>query len=307
MCLVGRQQGPLLYTVTLLPGEAMTVYEFDRYRRVRQQTEQVSVHTSFRQTMSALSQSRRFGSATSYTDALSEARIRSDASVSAGGGLVGFFGGPQVSGEVSQSVETTVASGASAVTASEQFTQNAVTASQATEAERSLVVSSFEDSEHQQTTQRTLHNANRCYAVTYFVRRVLEAYEASTHVTAVEWRLDGSSWRDIRDLDAAPDELVAALKRLGEALPLVGERAGGGRRITIPTDGAVYEPELAHCSSCEPLVAARQEIAVEMAGLRARRACLETELLELELVRRRGLAATGSAEPLELAPLRSAG
>jgi len=43
----------------------------------------------------------------------------------------------------------TVASGASTRTASEQFTQLAVTASQAIEAERSLVVSTFEEQEHQ--------------------------------------------------------------------------------------------------------------------------------------------------------------
>ena len=219
LCLVGRQQGPLLYTVTLLPGETQTVYEFDRYRRVRQQSEQVSVHSSFRQTMSALSQSRRFGSASSYVDTLTQARVQSDASVSAGGGLVGFFGGPQVSGELSTTVETTVASGASVATASEQFTQNARTAAQSTEAERSFMVSSFEDTEHQQTTQRTLHNPNHCYAVTYFVRRVLEVYEPSTHVVAVEWRVDGSPWRTIDDLDGAPDHVIEALQRLARNLP----------------------------------------------------------------------------------------
>jgi hypothetical protein len=31
--LIGRQQGPLLYTTTLLPGETVRLYEFDRCRR----------------------------------------------------------------------------------------------------------------------------------------------------------------------------------------------------------------------------------------------------------------------------------
>ncbi len=300
LCLLGRQQGPLLYTVTLLPGETQTVYEFDRYRRVRQQSEQVSVHSSFRQTMSALSQSRRFGSASTYTDTLTRARVDSDTSVSAGGGLAGFFGAPQVSGEVSTSLETTVASGASTFVASEQFVQNAVTAAQSTDAERTFMVSSFEDAEHQQTTQRTLSNPNHCYAVTYFVRRVLEVYGASSYVVAVEWRLDGSPWRNLEDLDGAPDSVINLLERVQRHLPRVGDRASGSRRIALPTDGALYESELAHCSSCEPLVGAQREIDVELARLQARRLCLETELLELELDRRRRLAAAGSTEPLEL-------
>ena len=99
LSLLGRQQGPLLYSVTLLPGEKVRIFEFDRYRRVKSSTERVSVHTSFRQTMSALSQSRRSNSSSAYADALVDIRSHSDSSVSAGGGLAGFFGAPQVKGE----------------------------------------------------------------------------------------------------------------------------------------------------------------------------------------------------------------
>ena len=76
-----------------------------------------------------------------------------------------------------------------------------MTSAQATEAERSVVISTFEDSEHQQTTRRTLHNANECYAVTYYVRRVNEVYETATRVASIEWRVDGGQWREIDDLD----------------------------------------------------------------------------------------------------------
>src|SRR3954451_4076925 len=48
LSLVGRQQGPLLYTVTLLPGESVEVSEFDRYRRVRAAEQRLSVHSSLR-------------------------------------------------------------------------------------------------------------------------------------------------------------------------------------------------------------------------------------------------------------------
>ena len=33
LCLVGKQHGGLAYTLTLLPGEKMTLYHSDRYRR----------------------------------------------------------------------------------------------------------------------------------------------------------------------------------------------------------------------------------------------------------------------------------
>src|SRR5512133_1185093 len=121
--LIGRQQGPLLYTTTLLPGETVQLYEFDRYRRVRSEEQRMSVHTSFRQTVSALSQSRRATSASAYFQTLTDVRARTDASVSAGGGLAGFLGGPEVNVDTSVTAETTVASGAATQTVSEQFAQ----------------------------------------------------------------------------------------------------------------------------------------------------------------------------------------
>ena len=130
---------------SLLPGEKVRIYEFDRYRRVKSSTERVSVHTSFRQTMSALSQSRRSTSTSAYTDTLVDIRTHADTSVSAGGGLAGFFGAPQVKGDAGIDTQTTVASGLRRRTVTEQFAQIAVTASQAIEAERSLVVSRFEE------------------------------------------------------------------------------------------------------------------------------------------------------------------
>jgi hypothetical protein len=203
--LIGRQQGPLLYTTTLLPGETVQLYEFDRYRRVRPEEGRMSVHTSFRQSLSALSQSRRATSTQTYFDTLTDVRARTDASVSAGGGLAGFLGAPQVDVETSVTAETTVASGAAVQTVSDQFSQFATTASQATDAERSLVISSFEDAEHSQTTVRSLRNDNDCYAVTYFVRRVNEVYEAHTRVVAIDWRRDDEPWRSVTDVGDAPD------------------------------------------------------------------------------------------------------
>jgi subtilisin family serine protease len=299
--IVGRQQGPLIYTLTLLPGEEVALYEYDRYRRVRSETERVSVQTSFRQTLSALSQTRRSASASAYVETLSAARTRADTSVSAGGGLAGFFGAPSVRGEFSTELETTVASGASVRTASEQFTQNAITASQSTEAERSVVVSRFEDAEHRAATSRRFRNDNHCHAVTYFVRRVNEVYEAHTRVESLEWRLgEGAPWRSVDDLEGLPDDLRKRFERFLHDVPRAGEERRDRRSITLPTDGTLYEAELAHCSSCEPEREAEVLIGIELQRLESRRRCLEVELLALELERRRALASSGAAEPLAL-------
>ncbi len=301
--LIGRQQGPLVYTTTLLPNEQMTIYEYDRFRRVRSETQRVSVQTSFRQTLSALSQTRRTASASAYVDTLSETRVSADTSVSAGGGLAGFFGAPSAKGEFSVSQETTIASGASVRTVSDQFTQNAITASQSTEAERSVVISTFEDAEHREATSRTLRNDNDCHAVTYFVRRVNEVYEASTRVVAVEWRLgDTGPWRSSEDVDDVSDDVRKVLERLGGQAPRPGAEERNARSITLPTDGTLYEAEIAHCSSCEPTEEASDLIGVELRRIEARKRCLEAELLELEVERRRSLAASGTAVALEVAP-----
>jgi thermitase len=299
--LVGRQQGPLLYTTTLLPGEEVRLFEFDRYRRTRSEMQRVSVHTSFRQTVSALSQSRRSSSTSAYAETLNEVRTRADTSVSAGGGLAGFLGAPSIRGESGVDTETSVASGGSVRTVSEQFSQLAVTASQAMEAERSTVVSTFEEQEHLGTTARTLKNRNHCYAVTYYVRRVNEVYEVHSRIESIEWRSgEAGPWRSVNDLDGVPEATRGAIAVLLRDLLKDGEVKRDVRVITIPTDGTIYEAELAHCSSCEPVLMAEANVRLEQLRLMARRACLETELLEIEVERRRALSRSTHPVLLEL-------
>ncbi|HEU4460807.1 MAG TPA: S8 family serine peptidase [Methylibium sp.] len=305
--LVGRQQGPLLYTTTLLPGEKVKLYEYDRFRRTRAETQRVSVHTSMRQTLSALSQSRRSTASSAYMDTLVEIRAHADTSIAAGGGLAGFLGAPTVKGESGVESETTVASGGSVRTASEQFSQLAITASQAMEAERSLVVSSFEEQEHLNTTARELSNHNHCYAVTYYVRRVNEVYEAHSRIVSTEWRLgDAGPWRDVADTAGLPEALRKQLLALLKDLLKDGKDVRDGRQITVPTDGTVYEAELAHCASCEPGRMAEESVRVERLRLQAQRLCLENQLLELEIERRKAAGAALEVGPWPLAPMASA-
>ena len=103
-----------LYSTTLIPGEEVRIYEFDRYRRTRSETQRLSVHASFRQTVSALSQNRRSSSTSSYANSLLETRSASDSSLSVGGGLAGFFGAPSGSIDRSSAAETRFATGATA-------------------------------------------------------------------------------------------------------------------------------------------------------------------------------------------------
>ncbi len=297
--LVGRQQGPLLYTTTLLPREEVRLFEYDRYRRTKSATERMSVHTTFRQTLSALSQNRRSASASAYVDTLNEVRTHADTSVSVGGGLAGFLGLPSGKGEFGVDTETTIASGGSVRTVAEQFSQFAISASQSTEAERSLTVSSFEEAEHVSTTARTLRNDSHCYAVTYYVRRVNEVYEASSRIESVEWRVgDGASWRTADDVAGLPDALRRHLAQLVAQLLRTGRDHRDARPLTLPTDGTVYEAELAHCASCDPMQLTHAKLQLEQMRQQARRACLETELLELEVQRRRALAQ--GTQPVEL-------
>lgn len=296
--LLGRQQGPLLYTQTLLPGEQVKLFYFDRYRRTRQDTQRLSVHSSFRQTLSALSQSRRATSSSAYTDILAKTRSQTDTSLSVGGGLAGFFGAPSGGIDTSNTAETTIATGASASAASETFVQFAMTASQAMESERSIVISTFEEAEHQQTTQRTFRNDNQCHSVTYYIRRVNELYESTTRVVSIEWRLGDTPFRSTKDVAGVNNDLSRVLHDALRDAPRAGDAVTDRRHITIPTDGTLFETELAYCSSCEPIREAEMRIALERQRLETRQLCLRTDALALEVEARRLLLAQGVSAAL---------
>jgi thermitase len=55
------------------------------------------------------------------------------------------------------------------------------------------------------------------------------------------------------------------------------------RPFSLPTDGPVYDPELAHCCSCEPERAAASTIRMEKERAEAMLACLEVRRRQLLL------------------------
>jgi thermitase len=298
--LIGRKQGPLLFTTTLLPKEKLHLYHYERYRRGRSETDIFSVHTSLRQYVSTLHQ--QWGQATSSFLSGSRVDFQKDTAASAGtGGLLGLFVSAGVS--ESTSLHTTSVNEVSLQTVGGHFDQLLRVASQAIDVERSVVVSTFEERDSIDVTQREIVNDNDCRAVTYFVRKVMEVYRLRPALKWIYWRVafrntafvPSIGWRLIDDLEGADDAIRDAIARVVDQLGRIGHSYMSDREITIPTDGTLYEAELAHCSSCEPEKEA--EHAIELQKAKA-----EVAALEAESQRRQALLAAGKLDPFEPAP-----
>lgn len=122
-----------------------------------------------------------------------------------------------------------------------------------------------------------------------------------TRVCEVKFRVCASGfspeWRSIEDIGALPRPILDELEHVLKHLPRPGEGTQHPRCISLATDGAVYDPELARCGSCEPERSASLAIELEKQKAEARRACLEAQILELELERRRLLLERGELAP----------
>ena len=307
LCLLGKQHGPLLYTVTLLPGEKVTLYHSDRYRRTTSDESRFSVQTTFMQFASAVHQARVTNTLSTLTDHLSN--VKANISISVGGGLSSLLGGPSVDG--STAITTTDHNQVQTGFASDQFNQSVTQASMLTHAERSEVVSTYEDKQTTDITSRVIENKNECRSVTYFVRKVVELYSVSTVVFEISYRIVSpsvpSDWHSLNDLGGLPASIQTEIKNAIKLLPKVGEVAEQERPISIPTDGVVYDPELAHCSSCEPGREAAAMLALEKQKAESMKACLEVQILELELERRRKLLDSDELAPFDPAPAPAPG
>jgi thermitase len=288
ICRKGKQHGPLVYTVTLLPGEKVNLYHSERYRRTTSEQDRFSVATTFMQFTSAVHQSRVQNSFSALNDAL--VSVKTGTSVSVGGGLAGLLGAP--SGSTSVATSFTDHNQVSVGFVSDQFNQSVSQASLLTHAERSVVVSTFEDKETADVTIRTIQNENACRAVTYFVRQVVELYTVTTVVYEILFRIVAqgvpADWHALEDLDGLPPAVQKAVKEGATLLPKPGTSQERPRPVSIPTDGTVYDPELAKCCSCEPE--------------REHHINLGDQLLELEIERRKLRLAAGDLTPFEPAP-----
>jgi len=176
------------------------------------------------------------------------------------------------------------------------------------EAERSLVITTYEDTEQINVTSRLLKNYNNCRAVTYYIRRVNEVYDLFTSVRSVRWRIGTtggqfSDWQTEVGLSSLPADLQKFIKAELAKLPQPGTEVKGATCVSIPSDGTVYEAELAHCASCDPEREAEVMIALERAKSESRKLCLEAELLSLEVERRKALLAKADLSSFEPAAI----
>ena len=301
LCLLGKQHGPLLFTQTLLPGEKVTLYHSDRYRRVTSETNRFSVQTTFMQFLSVIQEARTKNSFEALADRLMS--VEGSTSVSVGGGLAGLLGLPSGSASTQTSVTDHTQLKVSSV--AETFNQSVFQASQLTHAERSVVVSTYEERDVANITARTIQNDNECRAVTYFIRKVVELYAISTRVSDISYRIIAPNippdWHSIDDIGWLPPDVQQVIKDTLKLLPAVGQVVERPRPISLPTDGTVYDPELAHCCSCEPERAAAISIRLEKQKAEALKECLEAQQLQLEITRRKLLLERGELGPFDAA------
>ena len=297
MCLKGRQQGKLLFTTSLLPKEEMRIYHSDRYRQITTAEARLSTHSSFRQSVSAIWQTHASSDFSNFSKNISSARAGLDTS----GSLSGFlFGG--VSGSISSSSENSSSLRVSA----DIFHQVASSASFMVEAERSLTISNYEDKEKVDITSRLLRNMNDCRAVNYYIRQVNEVYEFIVKVAGIRFRMIDKQnaqtvWKDISELDSLAENFRILVLELLKTQPKPGEIIKDLPCISIATDGTMVEAELAHCGSCDPEREAALMIALEKSKNESRKICLEAELIEMEIKRRKALIAKGDLSGFDTA------
>jgi thermitase len=280
-CPMGRRQGPIVHSLTLLPQEHLKIYEYDRFRRVTSVEDRFSQRTSFFKYIGVVNDmllSNKSESGSSFS-------VEAKGSGSGGGTFnLGLFKGGS---DTKTSVGSSGSGHIELESVAESFTHVAETSSQAVESERSIVVSSFAEQESGDSSFRTLRNDNQCHAVTYFIRRVYEVYCLTTRVAGVQIAA-GDQWIE---LDAAAPKSRAEVAQWLDKLS-IGQTAKSSSEIALPTDGLLYEAELAHCSSCEP---AREE----RTQLELRKLKLEIERMEQENDRRKRRLASGDLSPFE--------
>jgi hypothetical protein len=305
LCLTAKQRGGLAYTLTLLPGEKMTLYQSDRYRRTTSETERYSVQTTFAQFVSALHQQQNSNDS-SFLKQVLNSQTQSSNSSSGGGFNIFGLGGASTSNSSSSGASSSSNVDLSTQTSANQFLSLAQQASQYTDLQRSITISSYEDSQTVSTTQRTLVNNNICYAVTYFVRKVLDVYVSTTKVTAVTFQVTADNYVSPVLTPAQIGQVLAqyqaAVEAILKGLPTVGEVIEQPTVVTVPTDGVVYDPELAHCCAQDPELDQANMIKLEREQAEAQKIGLEIQLMALEVQRRQALLAAGTLAPFEVAP-----
>jgi hypothetical protein len=151
-----------------------------------------------------------------------------------------------------------------------------------------------------------LANNNLCYAVNYFVRKVLDVYDSTTTVTAVTFQVRVGNYVSAVLTPAQIEQVEAAYQAAVEAilkgLPRVGEAVQKSTVLAVPTDGVVYDPELAHCCAQDPELDQATMIKLKREQAEAQKVGLQVQLMSLEVQRRQALLAAGTLTAFETTP-----
>jgi thermitase len=202
----------LLFTQTLLPGEKVTLYHSDRYRRITSETDRFAVQTTFTQFLSLVHEARTTNTLEILADKLSSEK--GSVSGSFGGGLAGALGFP--SGSASKQTSVTDHNMLHIDVVSQNFNQSVFQASQMTHAERSVVVSTYEEKDVANITARTIQNDNECRAVTYFIRKIMEVWALSSKVLEISYRIVAPNvppeWHTLDDIAWLPAVIQGQVK-----------------------------------------------------------------------------------------------
>ena len=149
-------------------------------------------------------------------------------------------------------------------------------------------------------------NNNVCYAVTYFVRKVLDVYVSTTKVTAVTFQVTVGNYVSPvltpAQIGQLPAQYQSGSRSDLKGLPTVGEVIEQPTVVTVPTDGVVYDPELAHCCALDPELEQAAKVKLEREQAEAQKIGLEIQLMALEVQRRQALLAAGTLTPFETPP-----
>ena len=203
--------GDLVYSTTLLPGERVRLFSasrknrftFDRESEVSYRHEQTSEESFYMSSMS------RFMSDLSVredidSDRSSSGSFKTDGSVS--GALETFFFGPSASASGSHNASSSLDFTRELRSHAESSHERSV---QATRAASSVSVGEVQSRVHAEgesestfeSATRTLHNPNRCHAVTYFAYQIDKTQIIRFKVTAITRRV----------VDSAADSKVEVL------------------------------------------------------------------------------------------------
>jgi thermitase len=142
--------------------------------------------------------------------------------------------------------------------------------------------------------------------VTYFVRKVLDVYTSTTTVTSVTFEVTVgnhvSGLLTPAQIGQVEAPYRAAVEAVLQGLPTVGEVIQQPTVLSVPTDGVVYDPELAHCCALDPELDQAELIKLEREQAEAQKIGLQVQLMALEVQRRQALLAAGTLTPFEPAP-----